>query len=80
MSISNSSGCWGVAANYDVNSYSSTDSSLNEIKSELSDQTEFLELILIALGYDVKFEDFRKMSQEEKISLIRDIRINRVLK
>ena len=42
--------------------------------------TDFMELTLMALGYDITYEEFKKMSKEEKKSIIRDIKINRVLK
>lgn len=42
--------------------------------------TDFMELTLMALGYDITFDEFKKMSKEEKKSIIRDIKINRVLK
>ena len=55
-------------------------SSIDDVISLSEDENQFMELVLIALGYDIKFEDFRKMPQEERKSLIRDIRINRILK
>jgi len=45
-----------------------------------SNITDFMELTLMALGYDITFNEFKKMSKEEKKSIIRDIKINRVLK
>lgn len=44
-----------------------------------SDLVQFQELILVALGIDVTFEQFCSMSIDERKSLIRDIKINRVL-
>lgn len=31
------------------------------------------------LGHDIKYQDFQKMSKEERKSLLRDIKIKRVL-
>lgn len=45
-----------------------------------SDVGDFCELVLMALGYDITFKDFQKMSKEERKSILRDIKINRVLK
>ena len=44
-----------------------------------SDLVQFQELILAALGIDVTYEQFCSMSIDERKSLIRDIKINRVL-
>lgn len=44
-----------------------------------SDFTDFLELALAALGYDIKYTDFKKMSKEERNQLIRDIKIKTIL-
>lgn len=42
--------------------------------------TDFMELTLMALGYDIKFDEFKNMSKEERKSIIRDIKINRIIK
>lgn len=44
-----------------------------------SDLIQFQELILAALGVDVTYEQFCSMSISDRKSLIRDIKINRVL-
>ena len=44
-----------------------------------SDLVQFQELILVALGIDVTYEQFCSMSIDERKSLIRNIKINRVL-
>ena len=44
-----------------------------------SDLVQFQELILAALGIDVTYEQFCSMSIDERKSLIRNIKINRVL-
>lgn len=50
----------------------------NNVISINNDISEFCELALMALGYDISFEDFQKMSKEERKSIIRDIKINRI--
>jgi hypothetical protein len=45
-----------------------------------SDVIEFMELVLVALGHDIKFDDFSKMTKEEKLAILRDIKIKSVLK
>ena len=44
-----------------------------------SDITDFLELTLAALGYDIKYNDFKQMTAQEKNQLIRDIKIKTIL-
>jgi len=44
-----------------------------------SDLIQFQELILAALGVDITYEQFCSMSNDERKSLIRDIKINRIL-
>jgi nitrate/nitrite transporter NarK len=44
-----------------------------------NDMLDFCELVLSALGHDVKYNDFCKMSDVERKSLLRDIKIKRVL-
>lgn len=43
------------------------------------DQIEFFELCLAALGYDIKFNDFKKLSKAKRKSLLRDIKLDRIL-
>ena len=45
-----------------------------------SDLIEFIELLFAVLGYDITFEEFSKMTKEQRKSILRDIKINRVLK
>ena len=47
--------------------------------SGLDEMGEFLELVLLALGHNISYDDFKKMSKEEKIGIIRDIKIKSVL-
>lgn len=51
----------------------------NDAISVNSDMIEFFELVLTALGYDITYDEFSKMSKDEKKAIIRDIKINRVL-
>lgn len=50
-----------------------------DISDSFKEQIEFFELCLSALGYDIKFNDFKKMSTTEKKSVLRDIKLNRIL-
>lgn len=43
------------------------------------DFRDFLELVLAALGFDIKYEKFKQMSKEERNQLIRDIKIKTIL-
>lgn len=43
------------------------------------DLTSFFEIVLVALGFDIKFEDFKKMSEAERNQLIRDIKLKTIL-
>ena len=53
--------------------------SWNDTLSLNSDMIEFFELVLMALGYDITYDEFSKMSGDEKKAIIRDIKIKRVL-
>jgi hypothetical protein len=44
-----------------------------------SDITDFFELVLAALGYEITYEDFKKMSKNERIELIRDIKLKTII-
>jgi hypothetical protein len=60
--------------------YTSSGSSLSDISLSLSsDLTDFFELVLAALGYDITFEDFKKMSLSERNQLIRDIKLKTII-
>lgn len=52
---------------------------LNDTLSFSSDMIEFFELVLSAIGYDITYDEFSEMSPEERKSIIRDIKIKRVL-
>ena len=51
----------------------------NDMISISNDMIEFFELVLAAIGYDITYDEFTKMSPEERKSIIRDIKIKRVL-
>jgi hypothetical protein len=56
----------------------------NNINSVISininnDIIEFTELLFNVLGYDITFEEFSKMTKEERRSMLRDVKINRLL-
>ena len=56
--------------------YTTTGPSYIELGSDI---TDFLELTLAALGYDIKYNDFKKMTTQERNQLIRDIKIKTIL-
>jgi hypothetical protein len=41
--------------------------------------TDFFELVLAALGYDITFENFTKLSKEERNQIIRDIKLKTII-
>lgn len=55
-------------------------SGVNNVISVNSDLIEFTELLFAVLGYDITFEEFSKMTKEQRKSILRDIKINRVLR
>lgn len=59
--------------------YSSGSGSWDNSISLSSDLTDFFELVLAALGYDITFEDFKKMSSSERNQLIRDIKLKTII-
>lgn len=44
-----------------------------------NDVTDFCEMVLSALGHDITYDDFCKMSSSERKALLRDIKIKRLL-
>jgi hypothetical protein len=60
--------------------YTSSGSSWSNVSLSInSDLTDFFELVLAALGYDITFEDFKKMSLSERNQLIRDIKLKTII-
>jgi len=43
------------------------------------DLTDFFELVLAALGYDITYDDFRSMSKEQRNQIIRDIKLKTII-
>ena len=46
---------------------------------DTSDMTDFFELVLAALGQDITYDDFKKMSKQERNQLIREIKLKTIL-
>lgn len=44
------------------------------------DVKDFVEFVLEILGIELKFEDFVQMSESDKISFLRDYKLNQILK
>lgn len=43
------------------------------------DLTNFMELVLAALGYDITFQEFVSMTESQKNQLIRDIKLKTII-
>jgi hypothetical protein len=43
------------------------------------DLTDFFELVLAALGYDITYDDFRSMSKEQRNQIIRDLKLKTII-
>ena len=43
------------------------------------DMIDFYELILAALGYDITYQDFAKMTKEQRKSLLREVKLKRLI-
>lgn len=43
------------------------------------DMIDFFELVLAALGYDITYDDFKKMEKHERNQLIRDIKLKTII-
>lgn len=76
ITISNSAGSVLMSGSTGL----SLSSGVNKVISVNSDLIEFTELLFAVLGYDITFEEFSKMTKEQRKSILRDIKINRVLK
>ena len=53
--------------------------SWNSVVELNSDMIEFFELVLVAIGYDITYDEFTQMSKEERKSILRDIKLKRIL-
>jgi hypothetical protein len=85
------SGGWGgspywidhtkVANGSGSNIITTTDAWTTQIGGGLTeDELEFFELVLAAMGVDITYEDFKKMSPSERKSLLREVKINMITK
>jgi hypothetical protein len=66
--------------NFVVNT--SNDSLYNSGSYEIKwneDFTDFFELVLAALGQDITYDDFKKMSKQERNQLMREIKLKTIL-
>ena len=43
------------------------------------DMTDFFELVLAALGYDITYDNFKSMSKEQRNQIIRDIKLKTII-
>lgn len=62
-----------------INPYSTVSTTINDVVYLTAQHVEFFELILAALGIDLTFEKFNKMTQSEKKQFLRDIKISKLL-
>ncbi len=60
---------------------SSTGDLSNIIKANNNDEDliQLIELILMRIGVDIKFNDFKNLNQEEKKAFIRNLKIDSIL-
>ena len=63
-----------------VGSYLVSDGTGNAIWSTKNDKmVEFIEFALELMGVDLKYSDFENMSDSDKIAMIRDMKINKII-
>ena len=88
ITTSSSNSTVTIAGNYGIfgNGYSSGGAntaigynSLFDYQAQQQDTAEFCELVLAALGHEVKYDEFKSMSKQDRKSLLRDIKISRIL-
>ena len=63
-----------ISVGYDLISSSAT--YVVDINKDL---IEYIEFAFQIMGIDLTYEDFKRMSSDEKISFLRDIKINKIL-
>ena len=63
-----------ISVGYDLISSSTT--YVVDINKDL---IEYIEFSFQIMGIDLTYEDFKRMSSDEKISFLRDIKINKIL-
>ena len=59
--------------------YSGSSGNFESTLSIGGDMTDFFELVLAALGYDITYDDFKKMSKEQRNQIIRDIKLKTII-
>lgn len=63
-----------------VGSYLVSDGNGSAIWSTKNDKmVEFIEFALELMGVDLKYSDFENMSDSDKIAMIRDMKINKII-
>ncbi len=63
-----------------VGSYLVSDGTGNAIWSTgIDKKIEFIEFALELIGVDLKYSDFENMSESDKITMIREIKINKII-
>lgn len=46
---------------------------------ELADIREYVDLLMMILGYDLTFDEFKKLNKKERLAVIRDIKLNKAI-
>lgn len=71
----------GWVTTTDLGSWSSIgyNDTSTSITDQMAEMIEFFDLVMIALGHDITFDKFKSMSSKERLALIRDIKIKRVI-
>lgn len=69
----------GISGGLNVGGHNNIAIGYSSLVNGQQDMIDFFELVLVALGYDVDYADFCKMSKAEKKSLLRDIKIKRLI-
>ena len=64
--------------------YSNANSNISVSSGEYNiilneETTDFFDLVLAALGYDITYESFTKLTKEERNQIIRDIKLKTII-
>jgi len=60
--------------------YANTNLSSGSLNISVSEElTDFFDLVLAALGHDITYDDFSKMTKSERNQIIRDIKLKTIL-
>ena len=63
-----------------VGSYIMTDASGSiSWSNKIDKKIEFIEFALELMGVNIKYSDFENMSESDKIAIIRDMKINKII-